>query len=78
MGADILISGKTAIISGRESLYGAVVRAHDLRAGAALVIAGLAAKGTTQIENVSFIERGYERLVEKMVSLGADIKRIED
>ena len=78
MGADILISGKTAIISGRESLCGAVVRAHDLRAGAALVIAGLAAKGTTQIENVSFIERGYERLVEKMVSLGADIKRIED
>ena len=78
MGADILISGKTAIISGRESLSGAVVRAHDLRAGAALVIAGLIATGVTEIENINFIERGYERLVEKMNALGADIKRIED
>ena len=76
MGADILISGKTAIISGREKLSGAVVRAHDLRAGAALVIAGLAAEGTTEIENISFIERGYEKIVEKMQSLGADIKRV--
>ena len=78
MGADILISGKTAIISGRERLTGATVRAHDLRAGAALVIAGLVADGTTEIENISYIERGYEQLVEKMRSLGADIKRIED
>ena len=78
MGADILINGKTAIISGREKLSGAVVRTHDLRAGAALVIAGLAAEGVTQIENISFIERGYEHLVEKMSALGADIKRIED
>ena len=78
MGADILISGKTAIISGREKLSGAVVRAHDLRAGAALVIAGLIAEGTTEIENISFIERGYEQLVEKMQALGADIRRIED
>jgi len=78
MGADILISGKTATISGRESLSGAIVRAHDLRAGAALVIAGLVAKGVTEIENINFIERGYERLVEKMNALGADIKRIED
>ena len=78
MGADILISGKTAIISGRERLTGATVRAHDLRAGAALVIAGLVADGTTEIENISYIERGYEQLVEKMQSLGADIKRIED
>ena len=78
MGADILISGKTAIISGREKLSGAVVRAHDLRAGAALVIAGLVAEGTTEIENISFIERGYERIVEKMQSLGANIRRIED
>ena len=76
MGADILISGKTAIISGRDSLSGAVVRAHDLRAGAALVIAGLVAEGTTEIENISFIERGYEKIVEKMQSLGADIKRV--
>ncbi|MBQ8358569.1 MAG: hypothetical protein IJX37_01455 [Oscillospiraceae bacterium] len=78
LGADILISGKTAIISGREKLTGAVVRAHDLRAGAALVIAGLVAEGATVIKNISFIERGYEHLVEKMTALGASIQRIED
>ena len=78
MGADILISGKTAIISGREKLTGAVVRAHDLRAGAALVIAGLVAEGATVIKNISFVERGYEHLVEKMTSLGASIQRIDD
>ena len=78
MGADILISGKTATITGREKLSGAVVRAHDLRAGAALVIAGLVAEGTTVIENISFIERGYEQIVEKMQALGADIRRVED
>ena len=78
MGAEILINGKTAIISGREKLSGTRVRAHDLRAGAALVIAGLVAEGTTEIENIHFIERGYERMVEKLSALGADIKRIED
>ncbi|MBR5021764.1 MAG: UDP-N-acetylglucosamine 1-carboxyvinyltransferase [Oscillospiraceae bacterium] len=78
MGADILISGKTAIISGREKLNGAVVRAHDLRAGAALVIAGLVAEGATVIKNISYVERGYEHLVEKMTSLGASIQRIDD
>ncbi len=78
MGADILINGKTASISGREKLMGTRVRAHDLRAGAALVIAGLVAEGTTEIENIHFIERGYERMVEKLSALGADIKRIED
>ena len=78
MGADILINGKTAIITGQESLQGAVVRANDLRAGAALVIAGLVAQGTTEVENIHFIERGYEHLVEKLTTLGADIKRIED
>ncbi len=78
MGADILINGKTAIVSGREKLTGACVHANDLRAGAALVIAGLVAEGTTQVENISFIERGYEHLVEKMTALGADIKRMED
>ena len=78
MGADILINGKTAIVSGREKLVGAKIRAHDLRAGAALIIAGLAAEGTTEVENIHFIERGYERIVEKMNALGADIKRIED
>ena len=78
MGADILINGKTAIVTGKEKLTGAVVRAHDLRAGAALVIAGLAAEGTTQVENIHFIERGYERIVEKLAAMGADIKRVEE
>lgn len=78
MGADILINGKTAIVTGRDHLHGAQVRTHDLRAGAALVIAGLTAKGTTHVENIHFIERGYERLVEKLTGLGADIKRIEE
>ncbi len=78
MGADILINGKTAVVSGREKLVGAKIHAHDLRAGAALIIAGLAAEGTTEVENIHFIERGYERIVEKMNALGADIKRIED
>lgn len=78
MGADILINGKTAIVTGSEKLRGATVKANDLRAGAALVIAGLAAAGTTTVENISFIERGYERLVEKLTGLGADIRRVED
>ena len=78
MGADILINGKTAIVTGTDKLTGAVVRAHDLRAGAALVIAGLAAEGTTEVENIHFIERGYERIVEKLTALGADIKRVEE
>ena len=78
MGADILINGKTAIVTGCDKLKGATVRAHDLRAGAALVIAGLTAEGTTYVENIHYIERGYERLVEKMAALGADITRIED
>ena len=77
MGADIMISGKTAVVTGCEKLHGERVTAHDLRAGAALVIAGLAAEGTTKIENIHFIERGYERLVEKLTALGADIKRID-
>jgi len=78
MGASILVSGKTAMISGRDKLTGAVVRANDLRAGAALVIAGLAAEGTTIVQNINFIERGYEHLVKKLSALGADIQRMED
>ena len=78
MGADILINGKTAIVTGREKLKGASVRARDLRAGAALVIAGLVAEGKTTVDNIHFIERGYEQLIEKMTALGANIKRIED
>ena len=77
MGADILINGKTAIVSGRESLQGNTVRAHDLRAGAALIIAGLVAKGTTYVENIHFVERGYERLIEKLRGIGADISKVD-
>ena len=78
MGADIQISGKTAIVTGTEKLYGATVSARDLRAGAALVIAGLAAEGTTWVKNIHYVERGYENLIEKLTSLGATIRRIED
>ncbi len=78
MGADILINGKTAIVTGKERLRGARVTAYDLRAGAALVIAGLAAEGTTFVENIHFIERGYENIIEKFTALGASIRRVED
>ena len=75
MGAHIQINGKTAVINGVEKLYGGTVVAHDLRAGAALVIAGLAAEGTTYVENIHFVERGYENIVEKLTALGATISR---
>ena len=78
MGANIQINGKTATVSGVERLYGATVCAHDLRAGAALVIAGLAAEGTTRVEDIHFVERGYEDLIDKFRALGAEISRIED
>ena len=78
MGADIQVNDKTAIVTGREKLYGTTVSAHDLRAGAALVIAGLAAEGVTRVENIHYVERGYENLIEKMTALGAQIQRLED
>ncbi len=78
MGADIQINGKTAIVTGVEKLYGSTVTAKDLRAGAALVIAGLAAEGVTYVKNIHYVERGYERLIEKLTALGAQIRRIED
>ena len=78
MGADILINGKTAIVTGRESLHGAEVYARDLRAGAALIIAGLSAKGTTTVHNVHYVERGYENIIQKLTALGADIVRVEE
>lgn len=77
MGASIHVDGKIAVIEGVEEFKGAPVRAHDLRAGAAMVIAGLAAKGVTEVEQVQNIERGYETLVEKFVALGADMYRSE-
>ena len=78
MGADILVNGKTAVVTGRQKLHGAEVCAKDLRAGAALVIAGLAAEGVTEISDIHFIERGYEKLVEKITGIGAKICRIEE
>lgn len=73
MGANISVDGKVAVIEGVGHLMGAPVTAPDLRAGAALVIAGLAAKGVTEIEDIYHIERGYENFEEKLRSLGADI-----
>lgn len=78
MGAQITVDGKIAIIEGVDHLKGAPVRALDLRAGAAMVIAGLVAKGTTVVEDVRYIERGYENIVEKLVDLGADIYRSQE
>jgi UDP-N-acetylglucosamine 1-carboxyvinyltransferase len=78
MGANIRIEGKTATVVGVEQLYGAEVTANDLRAGAALVIAGLSAQGTTYIKNIHYVERGYENIIGKLTALGADIRRIED
>ena len=78
MGASIQINGKTAVVAGQEKLYGSTVCAHDLRAGAALVIAGLVAEGVTRVENIHFVERGYENLIEKLTALGAKIRREED
>ena len=77
MGADIQVNGTVAVIQGVEELIGSPVRADDLRAGAAMLIAGLAARGTTEIENVVYIDRGYENFVEKLRALGADIYRKE-
>ena len=75
MGAHIEVNGKVAIIEGVDHLNGCPVKAYDLRAGAAMIIAGLAAVGHTEVENVIFIDRGYENVVEKFSALGADISR---
>ena len=72
-GANIPVEGKTAIIDGVQSLHGCEVRACDLRAGAAMIVAGLAANGVTEIDQVYHIERGYEGIVQKLSKLGADI-----
>ncbi len=74
MGAKITIEGKTAVIKGVRKLYGSAVKATDLRGGAALVLAGIAAKGITNIENIEYILRGYEKFDEKIQRLGIDIK----
>jgi UDP-N-acetylglucosamine 1-carboxyvinyltransferase len=76
MGANIRVEGRSAVIKGVKRLTGAAVIAPDLRAGAALVLAGLVAEGTTIIEGVPYIDRGYEQIEDKLALLGADISRI--
>ena len=78
MGAQITVDGKVAIVEGVDHLKAAPVRALDLRAGAAMVIAGLVAEGTTVLEDIQYIDRGYENIVEKLVDLGADIYRSQE
>ena len=74
MGAKISIEGKTAIIKGVRKLYGANVKATDLRGGAAIVMAAIVAKGITKIDNIEYVLRGYERFNEKLQKLGVDIE----
>lgn len=78
MGADIKVEGRTAVVKGVNDLQGTKVKATDLRAGASLVIAGLMAEGITEISDVYHIDRGYEKLVEKLHALGANIWRVKD
>ena len=77
MGAEIKVEGSVAIVDGVNAFSGAQVIAPDLRAGAALVLAGLAAEGFTTVEEVGYIERGYECFVEKLCALGANIERVD-
>ena len=76
MGANIKVEGNRAVVMGVEKLTGARVNAPDLRAGAALVIAGLAAEGITIIDDIHYVQRGYERFEEKMQGLGAKMERV--
>lgn len=78
MGASIQIEGRTAVVTGVPFLRGAFVRATDLRAGAALTLAGLAAHGTTEVGELQYIDRGYDHLVEKLQGLGANISRVKE
>ena len=75
LGADIKVQGSVAIVEGNKKLTGAIVSATDLRAGAAMVVAGLAAEGRTEVRKIKYIDRGYENFEQKLVALGADIKR---
>lgn len=77
MGANIQVDGRVAVIEGVQELLPAPMRASDLRAGAALVVAALAADGMSEVDEISHIERGYEDIVEKLRGLGADIRRVE-
>lgn len=75
LGADVRTDGHHAVVRGREQLSGAPVTAHDIRAGAGLVLAGLVAEGVTEVAEVHHIDRGYEGFVEKLVALGAEVRR---
>jgi UDP-N-acetylglucosamine 1-carboxyvinyltransferase len=78
MGADITVKGRSAMVRGVPVLTGAPVMATDLRASMSLIIAGLAAEGETQVQRVYHLDRGYERLEEKLAAVGADIERDSD
>ncbi|MBR6114477.1 MAG: UDP-N-acetylglucosamine 1-carboxyvinyltransferase, partial [Oscillospiraceae bacterium] len=78
MGAQIQVDGRVAVIEGVENFTGATVEACDLRAGAAMVIAGLCARGVTVVEDIHYIERGYENFVGKLQALGADIRIVRE
>ncbi len=78
MGANITVQGRTALVRGVETLKGAPVMASDLRASASLVIAGLVAEGVTEVRRIYHLDRGYERLEDKLRLVGADVERVED
>jgi UDP-N-acetylglucosamine 1-carboxyvinyltransferase len=78
MGADIEVKGRTAVVRGISDLTGAPVMATDLRASMSLILAGLAANGTTEVNRVYHLDRGYERLEEKLQAVGANIERVGD
>ena len=75
MGADIRVEGNRLVVTGCKKLTGAPVMASDLRASAGLIVAGLAAEGMTQVQRVYHLDRGYERIEEKLRALGADVRR---
>ena len=77
LGAHIQIDGKVSVVEGVEKLSGATVMATDLRASASLVIAGLVAEGETCVERIYHLDRGYDRMEEKLRSIGADIERVK-
>ena len=76
LGASISVSKRVAKVRGVESLHGGSIHASDLRAGAALIVAGLSAYGTTDVSGVEYIDRGYEYLEHKLTAIGADIHRV--
>jgi UDP-N-acetylglucosamine 1-carboxyvinyltransferase len=78
MGADIQVTGRSAVVRGVDKLIGAPVMATDLRASMSLILAGLAADGQTEVGRVYHLDRGYERLEEKLSAVGADIERVSD